>query len=385
VPSASHAAAIAIATLLLAGCGAAPPPVAPPPVSVAAVVERDVTEWDEFTGRLKAVQSVEVRPRVSGYVKRIAFREGGSVKVGDLLFVIDPEPFEAEAARARAQLASARARAELARQLRVRADGLLKEQAISQEEFDERAASERQATEDVRAGEAQLRTATLNLSYTRVTSPIAGRVSRAEVTEGNLVSGGGGGGPATLLTTVVSLDPIYADFDGDEQVYLKYTQLARDGDRPSSRDAKNPVRMGLANEEGYPHEGYMVFVDNQLNPVTGTIRGRAVFENKDGRFTPGLFARLRLLGSGTHRRTLVVDRAIGTDQDRKFVLVVDDKNVANYRPVKLGRVIDGLRVVLDGVKAGEKIVVDGLQRVRPGMPVAPTVVPMDAAPAAPAT
>jgi RND family efflux transporter MFP subunit len=362
---------------VLAACGGGPPPPPPPPVSVAAVIARDVTEWDEFTGRLKAVQSVEIRPRVSGYVTRIAFKEGGTVRAGDLLFVIDPEPFAAEVARTRAQLASARARASLAAQLRARADGLLKERAISQEEFDERASTERQALEDVRAAEASLRTAELNLGYTRVTAPIAGRVSRAEITEGNLVSGGGGS-PATLLTTVVSLDPIYAEFDGDEQVYLKYSQLARSGDRPSSRDARNPVRMGLANEDGYPHEGYMVFVDNQLNPETGTIRGRAVFENKDGRFTPGLFARLRLLGSGTRHRVLVDDRAVGTDQDRKFVLVVDGKNTASYRPVKLGRMVDGLRVVLDGLQPGEKIVVVGLQRVRPGMTVVPTEVPMEA-------
>lgn len=363
--------ALSLTALALAACGGGGPPTPPAPqVSAAVVVEREITEWDEFTGRLRAIDSVEVRPRVSGYIKSIGFREGGTVRAGDLLFVIDPEPFVADLQRAEARLASARTRAELSRTLRLRAESLLADRAISQEEFDERASGQEAALADARAAEADVRVARLNLSYTRVTAPISGRVSRAEVTEGNLVSGGGGGGAATLLTSVVSLDPIYAEFEGDELVYLKYTALARTGDRPSSRDARNPVRMGLANESGYPHEGYMVFVDNQLNPVTGTIRARAIFDNSKGYFTPGLFARIRLQGSSTYRALLVSDRAIGTDQDRRFVLVVGEGRKVEYRNVKLGRTLDdGLRIVREGLKPGETIIVNGLQRVRPGMAV----------------
>jgi RND family efflux transporter MFP subunit len=368
---------VLVATLsTLGGCKneAAPAPQAMP-VTVATVLEREVAEWDEFTGRLKAIDSVEIRPRVSGYIDRIAFREGGDVKKGDLLFIIDPKPFQAELQRAEAQVSSARSQADLARQLRQNAEKMRAAGAISQEEFDERLSTERVAVEAVRAAEADANIARLNLGYTRVTSPIAGRVSRAEVTEGNLISGGGN--DATLLTTVVSLDPIYLDFEGDEQIYLRYTDRNLSGDRPSSRIAPNPVFMALANDRGFPHEGHMVFVDNQVNPETGTIRGRAIFDNPTGKFTPGLFARLQLLGSGKYKAVLINDRAVGTDQDRKFVLVVNKEKILEYRSVKPGRVIDGLRVIHEGLKAGDVIVVNGLQRVRPGMPVQTTTVPMD--------
>lgn len=367
---------LTLAAAISAGCGpqAAPAPQAMP-VTVSTVLEREVAEWDEFTGRLRAIDSVEIRPRVSGYIDRIAFREGGDVKKGDLLFVIDPKPFQAELQRAEAQVSSARAQAQLARQMRANAERMLAAGAISQEEFDERASGDAVAAEAVRAAQAEANIARLNLGYTRITSPIAGRVSRAEITQGNLVSGGSG--EATLLTTVVSLDPIYVEFEGDEQIYLRYTERNISGDRPSSRNAPNPVYMGLANDQGFPHEGHMVFVDNQVNPSTGTIRARAIFDNGAGKFTPGLFARLQLLGSGKYQAVLISDRAVATDQDRKYVMVVNQDKVLEYRAVRPGRVVDGLRIVLEGLKPGEVIVVNGLQRVRPGMPVQTTTVPMD--------
>ncbi|HEU4532158.1 MAG TPA: efflux RND transporter periplasmic adaptor subunit [Steroidobacteraceae bacterium] len=368
--------AVVVVALTLAACKpqAAPAPQAMP-VTVASVLEREIAEWDEFTGRLEAIDSVEIRPRVTGYIDRIAFREGGEVKAGDLLFIIDPKPYQAELQRAEAQVSSARAQAQLAAQLLANASKLRQAGAISQDEFDERKSADAVAREAVRAAEAEANVARLNLGYTRVTSPIAGRVSKAEITEGNLVTGGTQ--DATLLTTVVSLDPIYAEFEGDEQIYLRYTQLDREGDRQSSRDAPNPVFMGLANEDGFPHEGHMVFVDNQVNPRTGTIRARAIFDNGAGLFTPGLFARIQLLGSGKYKAVLITDRAVGTDQDRKYVLVVNKEKTIEYRAVKLGRVVDGLRIVKEGLRPGELIVVNGLQRVRPGMPVTTTTVPMD--------
>ncbi len=366
-----------LAAVLLAGCGnKAPPPPPPPEVNVAKVLEREINDWDEFSGRLQAIESVEVRPRVTGYVDRVAFREGAEVRKGDLLFVIDPRPYQAELERAEAALARARAQAELGRAQRARAEQLIATNAISRDDYDARVNAARSTEADVAAAQAAVRSARLNLEFTRVTAPISGLASRAEVTTGNLVQSGGNS--PTLLTTIVSLDPIYVEFEGDEQVYLKYTELSRRGDRASSRQVRNPVFMGLANEQGYPHEGYMVFVDNRLNTQTGTIRGRAVFDNKDRLFTPGLFARLKLIGSGKYRARLVSDRAIGTDQDHKFVLVLGPDGKLQYREVKIGRVVDGLRVVLDGLQAGETIVVNGLQRVRPGMAVKPKEVAMDA-------
>ncbi len=360
--------AIAILTTL-AGCSrsdaqqsnAAPPP---PEVSVAQVVSKPVTEFDEFTGRFEAVDRVEIRPRVSGYISSVNFTEGSEVKKGDVLFVIDPRPYDAEYKRAKAQLSQARTQLELAKSERDRAVKLLDQHAISQEEFDTRTSSSEQSAANVEAASAAVDAAALNLTFTRVTAPISGRISRAQVTAGNLVSSG-----QTLLTTLVSLDPIYVRFDGDEQAYLKYSKLAREGSRASSRDAPNPVLVGLADESGYPHHGVMVFVDNELDPTTGTIRGRAKLDNHDRVFTPGLFARVKLLGNGTYNALLVNDSAIGTDQAVKYVLVVGADNKVEYRPVKLGPIVDGLRVVKDGLSAGETIVVNGLQRVRPGSPV----------------
>ncbi|MGH7526152.1 MAG: efflux RND transporter periplasmic adaptor subunit [Gemmatimonadales bacterium] len=362
-------------SLVISGCGDSPPPAPPAPaVTVAPVPQREITEWDEFTGRLQAVNAVEIRPRVSGFIRRVAFDEGNGVRKGQVLFEIDPRPYQAELAGAEAGLEQARTGARLAAREVQRAQRLVNVQAISREELDTRTSAEAQGDASVRAAEAAVATARLNLEWTRVRSPITGRVSRAEVTAGNLVQAGPP--DATLLTTVVSLDPIYAYFEGDEQTYLKYAALARNGSRPNSRDNRSPIHLGLANEAGFPHQGYVDFVDNQLNPEAGTIRLRGVFSNKDHLFTPGLFARIRLVGSGKYPATLVLDRAVGTDQDKKFVLVLKPDSTVDYRSVQVGRLVDGLRVVSAGLKPGEQIVINGLQRVRPGMKVTPKVAEM---------
>jgi RND family efflux transporter MFP subunit len=360
--------AVLIATLL--GCGKAangPPP--PPEVMVAQVLTQKITDWDEYTGRFQAIDTVEVRPRVSGYIDRVLFREGQPVQQGETLIVIDPRPYQADFDRAKAGLALAKAQRELATLEAERVHKLKDSGAVSQEELDERLSALNQQEASVAAAQAALDAAALNLSFTKVQAPVAGQASRAEVTRGNLVTGGNNGG--TLLTTIVSTDPMYVYFEGDENAYLRYQQLARSGARQSSRNVANPVRVGLANEEGFPHEGHMDFVDNQLNVRTGTIRGRAVLDNKDGLFTPGMFARVQLLGIGEREAILIEDRAIGTDQTQNFVLVLGADNKVEYRPVQLGRGLHGLRIVNTGLKPGETIVVNGLQRVRPGTPVTP--------------
>ena len=367
-------AAFAIA-LTLSACGrneaaeshAAPPA---PQVTVAAAVSRKITEFDEFTGRFEAVERVEVRPRVSGYIASVDFKEGSEVKKGEVLFVIDPRPYQAERDKAAAGLAQARSQLVLAKSEHERGTKLLAQHAISQEEFDTRTAGNEQAEANVEAAKAALDSAALNLEFTRVTAPISGRISRALVTSGNFVTNG-----QTPLTTLVSLDPIYVSFDGDEQEYLKYSKVAREAAADKSREA-SPVQVGLANESGFPHQGVMVFVDNALDPTTGTIRSRALLDNHERQFTPGLFARIKLLGSAEHDAVLVNDSAIGTDQTVRYVLVVDKGNKVEYRPVQLGPVIDGLRVVQSGLSPGETIVVNGLQRVRPGAQVQPQRVAM---------
>lgn len=369
---------LAVLALAAAACArneAADAPPAPPQVSVAQVIEKPITEFDEFTGRFTAVDRVELRPRVSGYISSVNFTEGHEVKKGDVLFVIDQRPYDAEYKRASAELARAGTQLTLAKSEQERATTLLQARAISKEEFDARVSGNAEAAANVQAAQAAVDAAKLNLSFTVVRAPITGVVSKAEVTAGNLVTT-----DQTLLTTLVSVDPIYVEFEGDEQVYLKYNALARAGLRPSSRDAHNPVWVGLADENDTPHQGVMVFVDNELNPQTGTIRARGRFENHDHRFTPGLFARVKLVGSAQYDALLINDSAIGTDQSVKYVLAVDAGNKVEYRPVKLGPVVDGLRVVREGLAPGESIVVNGLQRVRPGMPVTPERVAMGAQP-----
>jgi len=376
MPSRSLALATLFASLLVAACSSKPPAPPPPPaVSVAPVLQRNVAESDEFSGRLEAVDHVEIRPRVSGYIRRVTFTEGREVRKGEVLFEIDPRPYQAELDRARAQLEQARTGADLARKEVARAEKLVNVQAISREEFDSRTSAQANGVAAVRAAEAAVETARLNLEWTKVRSPIAGRVSRAEVTEGNLVQAGPP--DATLLTTVVSLDSMYLYFDSDEQTYLRYSARAAEGGTRGWRTAPLPVYLGLANESGFPHEGRLDFVDNRIDPTSGTIRTRAIFSNRDRRFTPGLFARVRLVSSQQAPALLVRDAAIGTDQDRKFVLVLAKGDSLAYRPVEIGRLADdGLRVVRSGLAEGDKVVVNGLMRVRPGMKVSPKPVAM---------
>lgn len=352
----------------IAACREAPPPPPAPQVTVAAVVGRDVTDWDEFTGRFEAVNTVDVRPRISGYVQRVTFAEGATVQQNDVLFVIDPRPYEAEVARAEADLERARSRAQLAGSELERAQRLVATQAISREEFDTRTSGRAESGADVRSAEAALKTARLNLEWTTVRAPISGRVGRAEVTPGNLVQAGVPS--STRLTTIVSLDPIHVTFDADEQAYLRFVQSVPSAHGAgAARLSKRPVLIGLANEAGFPHEGTVDFVDNRLDPTAGTIRVRAVVSNRDRRFTPGLFARVKLTTGDQYGATLIDDRAVGTDQDRKFVLVLKADSSVEYRAVTLGPTVDGLRVVKKGLTPGEDIVINGLQRVRPGMKV----------------
>jgi RND family efflux transporter MFP subunit len=363
---------------LISGCnrqqggqGAGGPPPAPQ-VTVAPSVQRQIQEFDEFNGRLEATETVDVRPRVAGTIDRVHFKEGQAIRKGEVLFTIDARPFRAELARAEAQLAAAQTQSELAKTEFARAQKLLDIKAISRQEFDQLQSGTRSSDANIRAAQAAVQAARLNVDYATIRSPIAGRVSRANVTAGNLV-----GNAEPVLTTIVSQDKVYAYFDASEATYLKYVKSAREGTRPSSRETANPVLMGLASEQGYPHKGVIDFVDNRLNPQTGAIRARAVFDNAKNEFTPGLFARVKLIGSGTYNAIMTPDRAIGTDQNQKFVLVVGADNVAQFRPVKLGALQDGMRVIAEGLKPGEMVIVDGLQRVRPGMPVAAQKVEVD--------
>jgi multidrug efflux system membrane fusion protein len=342
-----------------------------PAVSVANVISERITEWDEFTGRLEAPQSVSLRPRISGYIESIQFKEGSLVNAGDVLFKIDDAIFKAEVERLTATLADVSSQLKLAKSSYTRANELSSNKAISQELFDSRSAELEQAHARLRSTSAALEVAKLNLSYTQVKAPISGRVSRALMTKGNLVKAAD-----TLLTTLVSVGKVYAYFDADEQTYLKYMKLAKEGTRPSSRDVKNPVYLALANDQGYPHEGYMDFVDNQINPATGTIRGRAVFDNINGNFIPGMFARLKLVGSASYDGILIDDKAINTDLKNKYVLLMDAENKATYRAVTLGEKLNGLRIIKFGLTAGDQIIVNGLQRVQSGGLTQPTLVPM---------
>lgn len=341
-----------------------PPPV---PVEVATVARTDVTAWNEFSGRLEAVERVDVRPRVAGTVQSVHFREGALVKRGDLLLTIDPAPYAAEVARFEAQVAAAQARLTLARSEADRARRLLEERAIARREFDERSNGLLEAEANLRAAQAALDSARLSLGYTQVRAPVSGRVGRLEVTAGNVVAAGP---TAPVLTTLVSIDPIYASFEADEGVVARALQGI--GGATAGRDlARIPVRMGTAAEEGTPFEGRLQLVDNQVDPRSGTVRVRAVFGNKEGRLMPGQFARLRMGQPQPTPAVLITERAVGTDQDKRFVMVVGPDNRVAWREVKLGASVDGLRIVTHGLEADERVVVNGLQRVRPGALVAP--------------
>lgn len=360
------------AALVLQGCGkvaeaqGGPPPAAA--VSVAPAVQRTVANSEEFSGRLEASDFVELRPRVAGTIDRVLFKDGATVRKGDLLFQIDPRPFEAEVARAQSQLDATKARLQLAETELGRAKTLLDSQAVSKQEFDQLTSGSRTSQADLRSAEAALRTAQLNLAYTQVRAPIDGRASRANITAGNLVN------EQVVLTTIAGVGRVYAYFDGSEQTYLRLQ-----AEKAAKPGGQGPVvRMGLANEVGHPHQGVVDFVDNRLNPQTGAIRLRASFDNSKGLFTPGLAARVVMESATEYSAVMVPDRAIGTDQTKKFVYVVGADGQPQFREVKPGALFGGMRVVEGGVKAGENVVVDGLQRVIPGMPVAPQVLLVDA-------
>jgi len=369
-----HRVLFGVASLILAGifagCSgeAKPTAPAPPQVSVAEVICKQLGDTDEFTGRLEAVNTVEVRPRVSGYLQSVHFQEGAIVHQGDLLFQIDPRPFQAEVDRLRGELAQAKAQLARAQSDFQRAERLHNNDGMSAEEYDRRAAVRNETEARIASTAAALRGAELNLEFTRVTAPITGRVSRAEITAGNLVESGAA--QVKPLTTVVSLDPIYAFFDVDEQTYLKYSRLAQTRSK-DSREIRNSVFLGLADETDLPHVGQVNFVDNQVSSSTGTIRIRGTFPNKNLTLTPGLFARVKLQGAGKYSGCLAKDEAIATDLNQKYVLALGKNNTLEYRAIKLGQIAEGLRVVREGLQPGDSIVVNGLQRVRPGAVVAP--------------
>jgi RND family efflux transporter MFP subunit len=357
--------------LVLAACGDDKQSAAPagPAVTVSQPVQKEIVEWDEYTGRFGAVDSVEVRARVNGYLNSVNFKAGQTVKKGDLLFVIDPRPFRIALDQAEAQLVQAKTAAALAAKDLGRAATLLQSKNVSEQFYDQRQQSKQAADAGLKAAQANVDNARLNVEFTEVRAPVAGRVSREMVSPGNLVSGGGTG--STLLTTIVSLDPIYFYFDADEAEYLKYQRLAKAGTRPSSRDVANPVELQLADEHDWPHKGKMDFVDNQFDANTGTMRARAIFENPEGMLSPGLFARVRLAGSGKYVAMLLPDEAIGTDQTQRLVSVIGADNKVILRPVKLGPVVEGLRVIREGIAPEDWIVIKGVQRARGGTTVNP--------------
>ena len=345
------------------------------PVSVAAVAESEVTAWDEFSGRLEAVERVDVRSRVAGAVQAVHFREGALVKKGDLLITIDPAPYAAETERAEAQVAAAQARVTHAQSDHARAQRLWDDKAISQREYEDRLNGLREAEANLRAAQAQRETARLNLSYTQVRAPVSGRIGRLEITTGNLVAAGPG---APVLTTLVSVSPIYASFDTDEQIVMRALKDLPSGSSARGLIERIPVQMGTSAMAETPYQGHLQLIDNQVDAKSGTVRVRAAFDNKDGTLIPGQFARIRMGQAQNVKALLVNERAVGTDQNKKFVLVVGESNKAEYREVTLGASVNGLRIVKGGLKAGERIVVNGLQRVRPGSLVLPQAVAMEA-------
>ncbi|EOV6158015.1 efflux RND transporter periplasmic adaptor subunit [Enterobacter ludwigii] len=366
-------------SMLLVGCddGVAQNAVPQAPaVSAADVVVKSISQWDSFNGRIEAVESVQLRPRVSGYIDKVNYTDGQEVKKGEVLFTIDDRTYRAALEQAQATLTRAKTQASLARSEANRTDKLVNTNVVSREEWEQRRSAAAQAQADIRAAQAAVDAAQLNLDFTKVTAPIDGRASRALITSGNLVTAGDS---ASVLTTLVSLKTVYVYFDVDEATYLHYQNLARSGQGASSNHLALPVEIGLVGEEGYPHQGKVDFLDNQLTPSTGTIRMRALLDNAQRQFTPGLFARVRLPGSVEFKATLVDDKAVLTDQDRKYVYIVDKEGKAQRRDITPGRLAAGLRIVQQGLNPGDKVIVDGLQKVfMPGMPVNAKTVPMTA-------
>jgi multidrug efflux system membrane fusion protein len=378
--AAISAAAALMFALQTADAGATTGPAnepAPIAVSVASVVQRDVAAWDEFSGRLEAIERVDLRSRVAGAVQTVHFREGALVKQGDLLITIDPAPYAAEAERAQAQAVAAQARVSYTSSELARAERLRVDNAIAQREFDERLNAQREAQANLQAAQAALLSAKLSLGYTQVRAPVSGRVGRLEVTVGNLVAAGPG---APVLTTLVSVSPIYASFEADEQVVARALKALSTGGNGRAQLDRIPVQMGTAATAGALLEGRLQLVDNQVDAKSGTVRVRAVFDNADGGLMPGQFARLRMGQAHTSSALLITERSVGIDQDKRFVLVLGQDNTLAYREVTLGAAVDGLRVVERGLKPGERIVVNGLQHVKPGARVTPQTVSMDAKP-----
>jgi RND family efflux transporter MFP subunit len=367
-------ASVIFLALALGGCGRNAPPqaaaAAAPAVTVAQPVKRTVTDWDEFTGRFEAVEEVQVRARVGGFVTNVEFKDGDMVHAGDLLYIIDPRPFEAVATQADGQLADARAKTELAKRELDRGLNLVQTSAVSEQVVDQRRQALQAAHAAETIAEGALKAAQLNVEFTHVTAPITGRVSRHLVSVGNLVSGSDNGA-STLLTTIVSLDPIYIYFDVDEATYLKNNRLWFEGKRPSSRDTPNPVQVALSGETKPSHDGHMDFIDNRLDVSTGTLRSRAIIPNHDLSILPGQFGRVRLIGSSPYEALLVPDTAIATDQSRKIVFVVKDDDTVEARAVELGPLDEGLRVIRTGLKPEDRVIIDGIQRARVGAKVSP--------------
>jgi multidrug efflux system membrane fusion protein len=362
---------LVVLAVTLSGCGDKPAPqaAAAPPVTVAQPIKHTVTDWDEFTGRFDAVEEVQVRARVGGFVTSVEFRDGAFVKAGDLLYVIDPRPFDAVAEQADGQLSDARAKVELAKRELERGLTLVQTSAVSEQVVDQRRQALQAAHAAETVAEGALKAAQLNIEFTHVLAPIAGRVSRHLVSVGNLVQGDTGA--STLLTSIVSMDPIYIYFDVDEATYLRNNKLWFEGKRPSSRDTPNPVQVTLTGETKSSHEGRMDFLDNRLDVSTGTLRSRAVIPNHDLSILPGQFGRVRLIGSSPYEALLLPDTAIATDQSRKIVFVVKDDDTVEAKPVILGPLDDGLRVIRDGLKPEDRVIVEGLQRARIGAKVSP--------------
>lgn len=361
--------------VMLAACGSAggPPEFPPPQVNVANPVQKTVTEWDEYSGRVEAVDSIEIRPRVAGYLSAVHFEDGAMVRKGDRLFSIDDREYLAAVAGARADLARAQSRLALAEQELVRSRSLVEARAVSQGELEGRQAERTQADADQLAARARLQQAELTLGFTDIRAPISGRIGAAKVKPGNLVAA-----DQTLLATLVSLDPVYVSFEGDEHAYLRQQQRIRGGSAQERVGSKVPVEVGLSSEDGFPHRGEIAFFDNALDPSTGTILVRASLANPDGLFTPGLFARVRLLGATRVDALLVHEQALLTDQDRRYVYVIGEGNAAERRDLKLGPMIDGLRVIEHGLSPSDRVVVNGSRKIFfPGQPVDPRPVPME--------